>query len=530
MISPVVDALSHCDIQVTVARHEANAVFMAIGYARVTGKPGVVVVTSGPGLTNTMTAVASAMVDSVPLLVIAGEVQQTAQGKGALQEGSAHHLNLIAAFKPITKHAAEVTQPSAVPSTLLEALNRTTSGRPGPVLLTVPINVSAARTSVPELSCHRVEHFRIEETVARRAALELANSRSTIIFAGSGVRAGNGPNLLIELAERLQTPVMTTPKGKGVFPEDHPLHLGVFGMGGHPSTTKYLERGVEVVLALGTSLGDLQTNSWSRLLIPKRTFIHVDIDGSRIGRAYETQLGVVAPIEDFLAVVNPLLPEQPRQVRTFGIEHHTSPSEAPARGPSGRLSPIQAITELQDILDPDTIYTIDSGEHYFIATHYIQARRPDSFQVMTGLGSMGSSLGAAMGVRMGAPERQTCVVCGDGGFVMMAPELETAAREKLPLVVAVFNDECLSMVRLGHEALFGRSPAFQIDHLEIVGLAESLGCQGIQIESPGAIRSLGLQIANATGPVVLDIRIDPAVVLPKNNRFETLADITQSGK
>ena len=527
MIAPVVDSLSHSKIKVTVVRHEAQAVFMAIGHARLTGRPGVVVVTSGPGLTNTMTAVASAMADSVPLLVIAGEVQREAQGKGALQEGSAHHLNLLAAFKPITKYAVEIPEKSAVALMLVEALRRSTLGRPGPVLVTVPVNVSASRTNVPEWAHGVVQSFEIEESAIERAAAELSSSRSKLLFAGNGMRWWRGPDLLRQVAERLQCPVMTTPKGKGVFPEDHPLHVGVFGMGGHPSATEYLETGVEVIVALGTSLGDLQTNSWSDLLRPQRTFIHVDVDGSRIGRAYETHLGIIASAEAFLNALLSHLPRAPSKRHYFPFAHHIAPEEAPPLGPQGRVSPIRAIAELQALLPTDTIYTVDSGQHYFFATHYIKAIRPDTFFVMTGLGSMGSSVGAAIGASIAKPERRVCVVCGDGGFAMMATELETAVRERLPLIVAVFNDQCLGMVRLGHQALFGRSPNFDVEHLDVVGLANSVGCATVRIEHPEQIRLHREAIIGRSEPVVLDIHIDPDVVLPNNSRFETIADVTQ---
>lgn len=525
MISPVVDALHASPIKTIVAKHEANAVFMAIGHARVSGKVGVVVVTSGPGLTNTLTGVSSARLDSVPLLVLAGEVHRDAQGKGALQEGSAHHLNLVQAFRPVTKYAAEIPRSGAAAPMVLRALATATSGRHGPVLLTVPINVSSDRISVPMYSQSVRTTFDVDTDAIERAALELGRSQRKVIFAGSGVRFGRGAELLLTVAERLQCAVMTTPKGKGVFPEDHPLHIGVFGMGGHASTKAFLEQGVEVVLAIGTSLGDLQTNSWSPLLNPSRTFIHVDIEASSIGRAYRTHLAVTAPAEVFLERLLDNLPMGIRVRQSYGIERYFG-AGAPRVGERGLICPAQAVLELQALLPEDTIFTVDSGEHYFFATHMLETTRSDAFIVMTGLGAMGSSVGAAIGAAIASPDRRACVICGDGGYAMMASELETAVEHGIPIIVVVLNDHALGMVKLGHQALFSRSPSFAIRNMDVVEMARAVGCHALRVTGPGDMEAADSLVRGGERPVVIDVQIDPTIVMPKNNRFETLADIT----
>ncbi len=526
-IAPIFDALmARPEIRVVITRHESSATFAAIGHARATGELGVVVVTSGPGVLNTMTGVAAAFCDGVPLLVLAGEVPHASFGKGALQEGSPYHLNVIGMARSITKLSAEVVEATAAPAVLRRAMNTALSGKPGPVLLTLPLDVSTATIPVPRLSQSVSTRFEIDEGVLDSAAKALSRSYKKVIFAGNGARVGRGPELLLAVAEQLQCPVITTPKGKGVFPEDHPLCAGIFGMGGHPSAAKLLEGGLETILAIGTSLGDLATNGWSPLLKPERTLIHVDVDAAQVGRVYAAQLGIAASAEVFLEALLPRLPRGP-VVGRYGIKTHTDP-EALAVGPSGLISPQRALWELQQVMQDAPIYTVDSGEHYFFATHYLQVKRPDGYLVMTGLGAMGTSLGAAMGAQLARPQRRGVAICGDGGFAMMVSELSIAASEGLPVVMVVLNDQRLGMVELGNLAIYGRTPAYPIDHLDVTGAAKAMGARALVIDQPNQILAAAATLHDRSGPLVLDVRIDRGVRMPKNSRFEALAASTSN--
>jgi acetolactate synthase-1/2/3 large subunit len=300
-ISPVSDALlDEPDARVMVTRHESEAVFAACGYFLVGHRPAAVFVTSGPGLTNALTGLASAQCDGIPLLLLVGEVPRALQGKGALQDGSAHHLDALGVVRSLSKACFEAVDAHALPMLARRAVRLATSGRPGPVVISLPLDVQRAQTFHAEVAQASEGPVALPRDAVDRARGALEASERAVVIAGSGVRRGDGPAALLELAERYQLRVMTTPKGKGVFPETHRLSLGVFGIGGHPSSRAYLEEGVDTLLALGTSLGDLATEGFSALLQPSRAFIHVDVDGAVIGRHYAADIAVASPVAPFV--------------------------------------------------------------------------------------------------------------------------------------------------------------------------------------------------------------------------------------
>ncbi len=520
-ISPLHDALlDRPDIRVVTTRHEAGAMFAAAGYARTTGRIGVVLVTSGPGALNAVTGLASAWCDGLPVLLIAGEVPRRIAGKGALQDGTSHNLNLVGMVSHITKMAAEIPDAQVAPSMLSRAISTAMSGRRGPVCLTLPIDVSTTEIRPPELALEVSTQFMLRPAALDRAAAALLEARRPLLFAGSGVRHDLGPELLRVFAERRGVPVMTTPKGKGVFPEDHPLSLGVFGMGGHPSAQAYVDEGVDLLIAVGTSLGDLQTDGWTQLVDKEGTFIQVDIDVRQIGRAYPVDLGLVAPAGDFFAQMLTRLPPS-RRTEPLGARYHTDPA-ALGDGEEGLILPQRALWEIQQRLPADTIYAIDSGEHFVFATHYLVTRHPDAFIAMTGLGSMGSSIGAAMGAKLGRPDRAVAVIMGDGGFAMVGTEVATAVAERLPIVIFVMNDRRYGMVEIGHERVYGRRAVYSMQPLDVCRLAEGLGARALRIEHAGQLLETDLLALAADGPLVVDVCIDSREHMPKKDRIQAI--------
>ncbi|HEU4615988.1 MAG TPA: thiamine pyrophosphate-binding protein, partial [Kofleriaceae bacterium] len=262
-ISPVHDALLDHSIRVITTKHEAGAMFAAAGYAHTTGKLGVVAVTSGPGALNAMTGLASAWCDSLPVLLLVGDVPRVAQGKGVLQDSSSHGLQIVEMSRHISKLSAEIASPSALPHMLRRAIATALSGRKGPVVLTLPIDIMTANVSAPRVGgTVTMGGLVAGETLDEIAELLLGAERP-LILAGSGVRGHGAPEKLRAVAERFGCPVATTPKAKGVFPETHDLSLGVLGLGGHRSARRYLDSGVDVVLAIGTSLGDMATDGFA---------------------------------------------------------------------------------------------------------------------------------------------------------------------------------------------------------------------------------------------------------------------------
>ncbi|MBX3193262.1 MAG: thiamine pyrophosphate-binding protein [Labilithrix sp.] len=524
-IAPLNDALlDRPEVRVVTTRHESGAMFAAAAYARTTGKLAVVLVTSGPGVYNAMTGLASAYCDGMPVLLIAGEVPRSVFGRRALQEGSSHHLDIVTTCRPISKMAAQIPFADQAPSMLRQAISTALTESRGPVVLTIPLDVLSKTIRAPRLAndlrvVQRTDSLPMNDAIDE-AARALGSAKRPLIFVGSGARWDDGPERVRELAERLQAPVMTTPKAKGVFPEGHPLSLGVFGYGGHPSTTRYLERGVDALLTVGSSLGDVATNGWSKLLSPSKHFIQIDVDASQIGRNYPVTCGLIGSAGPLLERITAALPRQPRARRELGVARFTDPS-IDQHGSEGRITPMRALWELQRALPSNTRFTCDIGEHLLFAIHYIEAHDPEHFMVMTGLGSMGSSIAGALGVRLGA-NTPAAAICGDGCFAMNLSDLAVAARERIPIVVAVLNDERYGMVELGHEAIYGRTPEYPAGPMSVALMARSVGADATTIEHNNEIAAVDFSGLREGRPLVLDIRIDRSVKMPKNGRFDDI--------
>ncbi len=515
-ISPIHDALLDSDIKVVTTRHESGAMFAAAGYAHTTGKLGVAVVTSGPGVLNAVTGLASAWCDGLPLLLLAGEAPRRVHGKGVLQDGSAYGLNVVAITSNVSKLALEVPTGTQLPHLVRRAIATAMSGRKGPVVLTLPMDVTTSMIDPPEQSGVVTLENSVPASTLDELATLLRSSARPLILAGSGVRGGGAPALLRQVAEQLGCPVATTPKGKGVFPESHPLALGVFGLGGHPSARAYVEAGPDLVLAIGTSLGDLSTDGFApQLQAP--TLIHVDLDGRQLGKSFAPTHGIVGTAADVLEGLLPRL-DRGRCEREAGVIRHQL---APGTGEG--IAPHDALAEIQRALPADTIYTVDSGEHFLFATHYLQIDHADAYVVMTGLGSMGQSIGGAIGAQLAHPGRTVAAIVGDGCFAMNAFEVATAATEGLPLRVFVFNDARLGMVENGHETVYGRRPSYATNPLDVCSVAAGLGAATVRVTCPEDLRAATELLRTHAGPVVVDVRLDPTVKLPKKDRMGAFA-------
>ncbi|HEX2686874.1 MAG TPA: thiamine pyrophosphate-binding protein [Kofleriaceae bacterium] len=521
-ISPVHDALLDSRIRVITTRHESGAMFAAAGYARATGKLGVVAVTSGPGVLNAMTGLASAWCDGVPMLLLVGEVPRPAHGKGVLQDGSAHGLQIVEMARHITKLSAEIPHGSALPHLVRRAIATALSGRRGPVMLTLPLDVTMAQIMPPRAGGSIAMSGVIPAEVLDEVAALLREVPRPLLLAGSGIRGDNAPEYLRMVAERIACPVATTPKGKGVFPETHPLALGVLGLGGHRSSRRYLESGLDVVIAIGTSLGDMATDGYSPFLQARRALVHVDIDARQIGKSYSPTHAIVAPAAEFLAgLAQRLGDDTTRRLRALpgGVERHALASSSRP----DRIAAHDAVIELQRTLPEDTIYTVDSGEHFLFAAHFLETNLPDAFLVMTGLGSMGQSIGAAIGAQLAHPDRVVSAICGDGCFAMNAFEIATAVAEKLPIRVFVFNDERLGMVENGHQTVYGRHPEYPTAPLDVCTVAHGLGATVLRVDRKGQIAKASEILRVTRGPVVVDVRIDPEIAIPKVDRVAAMS-------
>lgn len=517
-ISPFYDALlERPDIRIITTKHEANAAFMAIGYAVATGRPGVVITTAGPGITNALTGVASAYYEGVPVIHIAGEVARSAFGRGALQEGSAAGLDAVAMMRRVTKMSVLISHPGPAASVLHKALTAAFSGRRGPIFVTLPLDVATERLEPQPLAGHERTTYEIDDDSTRRALELLERARRPLILAGSGTRDFATRRALRRLAEHIGAPVCVTTKGKGVFPEDHPLYLGVTGFGGHDSVGQYLESGVDVLLVIGSGLNDFATNAWSPLLRASRAFVQIDIDDAQLGKNYAIDLGLVGPADRIITKM--LEHREEGRVPTMGAAEPPLAIQPIRPSSSGKLTTMDVVMTMNEVCPRDGVFTADMGEHLGVVLHYLKVREQGDFLTCLGFGSMGSGINAAIGYQLGAPHRRTFAVCGDGGFLMYGSELATAVQHRLATTFVVINDSRLNMVHHGHMGLFGRTPDFSTPLVDFAALAQAMGAEGHVIETrDDLVRGLELK----SGPVVLDVRIDADVRLMGNQRVAAL--------
>lgn len=518
-VSPIYAALlKRPSVRVITAKHETSAVFLAMGYAIATGKPGVVITTAGPGITNAVTGIASAFYDSVPILILSGEVSTAAFGRGALQESTAAGLDAVGLMSPITKMAATITRPDAGVAILRKAIAVMMSGRRGPAFLSLPLDIGAAPSCKNVISGQMNTSFAVDGPGCDRCFDLLASAKSPLILAGAGARGESSRGLLRSVAEATGTPVAVTPKGKGVFPEDHPLYLGLFGFGGHESVIDHLNGGVDVLFVVGSSLNDFSTNAWSPLLKGTRAFVQTDIDSAQLGKNYPIDLGLLGPCE--LVLERILNNRTGRAPRKRAGESNGAALQAVSASATGALTTIEVVLALNERCPADSVFTADMGEHLSVALHYLRVRTGGDFLTSLGFGSMGSSIGMAIGYQMANRAKRVYAICGDGCYLMYGAELATAVKHEAPVTIVIVNDSRLNMCELGMRDLYGGSTDMSTPVIDFAASARAWGADGYLIRTHAELVS-ALSLS-PTRPLVLDVRIDPEVRLQGSQRNAAL--------
>ncbi|MBX3274643.1 MAG: thiamine pyrophosphate-binding protein [Sandaracinaceae bacterium] len=521
-ISPVYDALvERDDVRVVHARHETTAMFMAIGHARM--RPGslpCVLTTSGPGVTNALTGVAAAFGEGVPVLVLGGEVPTSKFGRGALQEGTAEAIDVVGMMRSVTRVAQPMTLAMRAPFQIAAAARAARSGRPGPVFLSLPLDVAVTPIPASYALVEEPEPPRVPSAEAiERAAELLARANRPLLLAGSGARGA--ANELAALARHLGAPVITSPKAKGVVDEGAGLCLGVFGYGGHPSALEWLQaEPPDVVLAVGCGLNEVSTNSWSSLVAGTRAFVQIDLDPEQFGRNYRTDLALLGDARATLAALATQLPGAPRPVRSYTVRRYEPEREEDDSVP---LAPARALAVLQAAMPPDTVYTVDIGEHLLFAIHYLRVAAPDGFITSVALGSMGSGIGAAVGAKLARPERPVVAICGDYGFQMYGMDLNTCVQERLGVVFFVMNDHRMRMVEAGIDRIYGRGLRMDGPVVDFAVAARAHGAHGALATSAEELRR-ALEGRAPDVPLVVDVRIDPGAGFPVNARVAEISN------
>ena len=497
-----------------LVRHEQGAGHAAEGYAHVTGRVGVCMATSGPGATNLVTPIADAHMDSIPMVAITGQVPSNAIGTDAFQEADIRGITF-----PITKHNYLVTKADDIPRAIAEAFHLASTGRPGPVLVDISKDALNAKTSFnwpPVLNLPGYHPTtKPNSKRVKEAAERIIAAKKPVLYVGGGVIRSNAAKELLQLAELTQIPVVTTLMARGAFPDSHPQHLGMPGMHGSVAAVGSLQQS-DLLIALGTRFDDRVTGQLSSFA-PEADVIHVDIDPAEIGKnrfahvpivgdAKETIIELIAALKDehkagrtgnyeaWWANLNRLRTEYP-----LGYDHPTD----------GSLSPQYVIERIGAINGPDAIYAAGVGQHQMWAAQFVKYEKPGTWLNSGGLGTMGYAIPAAMGAKVGAPDKTVWAIDGDGCFQMTNQELATCTINNIPIKVGLINNNALGMVRQWQSLFYNNRYSNTDLHTnripDFVKLADAYGCHGLRCETREEVdKTIEKALELNDAPVVID--------------------------
>jgi len=503
---PLYDALydaSH--LRHVLVRHEQVAAHAATGYARASGQVGVCTATSGPGATNLVTGLADALMDSVPVLAITGQVVRPNIGTDAFQEA-----DVTAITMPVTKHNYLVLEPRDLPRVVREALYLCRAGRPGPVLVDIPRDV--LQSEIPEdlLTEPFQPRYRpaLDGDPARiaEAAEAISTSRRPILYVGGGAQDASEP--LARLARRCRIPVTVTLMGKGAFDETDPLCLGMLGMHG-TAYANYAINEADLVIAVGARFDDRVTGRL-RDFCPHARFIHIDIDPAEIGKNKPAHIPIVGDARRVLEALEPLV--RPPDVEAWWRQIEEWRARYPLRWRPGRmLKPQQVIQAIYEATRGEAIVTTDVGQHQMWAAQYYRCRRPRQFISSGGLGTMGFGFPAAIGAQFAHPDALVVAIVGDGGFQMTMQDLITAVEWRLPLKIYVINNASLGMVRQWQQLFYReRYCAVHLQNPDFARIAEAFGAVGFRVTTEEQMHdAIARSLAVCDRPVVVDFLVDP---------------------
>jgi acetolactate synthase-1/2/3 large subunit len=522
-ILPVYDPIIDSPIRHILVRHEQGAGHMAEGYAHATGRPGVAMVTSGPGATNIVTPLADAYMDSIPMVCITGQVPLPAIGSDAFQEA-----DITGITQSVTKHNFLVTSAADIPRTIREAFHIATTGRPGPVLVDIPKDIVDPNNPASAMDWYWPDsvdlpgykpNTRGHPKMIKQAAELICRSERPVIYAGGGILKARAAEALRELAEMTGIPVVTTLMARGAFPDDHELCLGMPGMHGNYTAVTSMQES-DLLIALGSRFDDRVTGKVPDFA-PEAKIIHVDIDPAELGKVRRPDVPIVGDcrlvIEELVRAIGDLggsdaQPDRsPWRSRISGWQEKY-PLTYEQSEPGDGLKPQFVLETLRDNTPDDTIVASGVGQHQMWASQHWKFNHPYTWVNSGGLGTMGFSVPAAIGAKVGRPDRMVWAVDGDGCFQMTAQELVTAAAERIPIKVAILNNAYLGMVRQWQEMFYEErySEVYLSPDLPDYKLwAEAMGCEGMRVEDPEDVLP-AIEKANEIDdrPVVIDFRTD----------------------
>ncbi len=499
-----------------VTKHEGAASYMAAAYAKYTNHLSVCIGCSGPGGTNLVTGAANAMREHLPVLFLTGAVPVNTIGLNASQELDAEPI-----FRPVTKYSVTVKESKDLLTEIVKASEIALSGVPGPVHIAIPIDVQHETVPNVEIPAPPKGTAIVPELdTIKRVAEELLARRSGYILVGQGVR--NSVEQLLELAEILNWPIITTPQAKGYIPEDHPLLVGVFGFAGHEAASHLIADGDgQVLFIVGSSLGETATNNYNLNLTKNRFSIQLDFDQSVFNRKYEIDLPVLGDIHSSLL----LLIEELRAKGLARTSFEVTENKDIYEEDTGEYNTKNVLLTIQKYLPASTRYAIDIGEFMSYVIHHMKVVDYDTFNINVHFGAMGSGIGSAIGSKLAEPERPVACITGDGCFFMHGMEILTAKEYNLPILFIVMNNARLGMVYHGHALQFKRThPSFEQHPINISAMASAMDIPSFQVtELQDLNQDMLHNLMNLNGPAVLEVVLTDNNTPPMGDRVKFLS-------
>lgn len=500
-----------------IAKHEGAAAFMAAAYAKYSGKLGVVIGCSGPGAMNLVSGAANATREQIPMLILTGSVPLSTLGWNASQE-----LNATPVFSTVTKYSKTVTQGKDLLSELEKAVNIAFDGVPGPVHLALPIDVQlqpSAPIELPEFPAYLPCTPSQADVLA---AAEEIKGKSGVLFIGNGARGATAE--VVQLAELLNWPFVTTPQAKGLIPTDHPLHKGIYGFAGHAEAVKLVHEGQhEIILIAGSSLGETATSNYQDQLTAGRRVIQIDRDSAVFTRKYEIHRPVLGDCKETIQELLAILPKRDGQAAPFAA----SAPEKEDAVPSYDTKTVLPL--LQSILPEKTMYTADIGEFMSYILHYMEVKQSNTFDINVHYGSMGTGIGSSIGLALAKPEEEVACITGDGCFFMHGMEILTAKEYNLPITFIVINNSRLGMVHHGHALQYKRvHPRFSQSKTSIAALVHSFNIPAVRITSLKDLENEDIAgLLDYNGPRVIEFDLVDNNVPPMGDRVKFLSSFAK---
>jgi acetolactate synthase-1/2/3 large subunit len=510
---PIYDALYGYAERVNhiLVRHEQGAIHAAQGYARVTGKVGVVFATSGPGATNLITGIADAMIDSTPVVCITGQVASHLLGTDAFQE-----IDVMNITVPVTKWNIQVTRAEDIPKAIAKAFYIAKSGRPGPVLIDITKDAQFAKTRFTYQTCESIRTYHpyplVELSKLDEASALINEAKKPYILAGQGVILGKATDELIAFAEKGNIPVASTLLGLSGFPHDHPLYVGYLGMHGNYGPNKNTNE-CDLLIAIGMRFDDRVTGDVTKYAKQAKV-IHIEIDKAEINKIIKADVGIHANVKDALPLLTQRIQKRDHSAWLNTFEEFTKNEydiiiRKNCLNAEGEIKMAEVIFMLNQLTRGAAVIVTDVGQHQMVTSRYFGYKTPRSNVTSGGLGTMGFALPAAMGAKLGTPGRQVVAIIGDGGFQMTLQELGTIAQYKIPVKIIVLNNEFLGMVRQWQQMFFeGRYSFTEMCNPDFIKISEAYGIKAKRVTDRVHLNDTLKELLASEEPYFLEVKVE----------------------